>query len=509
FCTNPKLLVMDEPTTGLDVTTQAKILSLINEMKAKHNTAVLYITHNMGVVKNLCDRVAILYAGEIVDEGCVKEIFEKPAHPYTKNLMECIPSTFEDEGVKLKTIKGFLPNIGELISSCIFAPRCKYVQKQCNEEIPPVLSLSKTRKVKCFLKELPKIGDEALEKSTKVSIKEKDLLEIKNLTKFFPTPAGNSRAIDDVSFTCKQGEILGIVGESGCGKTTIARCIVGLTPKSSGDIIFNGKSLGITRKRGKDLSRKIQMVFQNPEATLNPQKTVEQIIERPLALYNVVPKGQRKRRVLELLSMVNLSDRYLSRYPHEISGGEKQRVGIARSFASNPELIVLDEPTSSLDVSVQAGILNLLHELQQKHGTTYIFIGHDLSAMRHLCDRIMVIYLGQICEIGTPQEIFSAPYHLYTEGLLSAIPVIESNLSQREVSIEGAIPSSIEAMLGCPFHTRCHKKIGKICEEEKPLELEFESGNKIYCHLSKAELLDEEPIFKLEGFNESNRKVFC
>ncbi|NOX14641.1 MAG: ABC transporter ATP-binding protein, partial [Epsilonproteobacteria bacterium] len=374
---------------------------------------------------------------------------------------------------------------------------------------PPILNLSKTAKVKCFFKTLPKIEDEVLEKSKKIIIGEKDLLKIKNLTKFFPTPAGNSRAVDNISFTCKQGEILGIVGESGCGKTTIARCIVGLTQKSDGDIVFNDKSIGIAGKRGKDLSRKIQMVFQNPEATLNPQKTVGQIIERPLALYNIVPKEQRKRRVLELLSMVNLSDRYLSRYPHEISGGEKQRVGIARSFASNPELIVLDEPISSLDVSVQAGILNLLHELQQKHGTTYIFIGHNLSAMRHLCDRIMVVYLGQICEIGTPQEIFSAPYHPYVEGLLSAIPVIEYNLTQRVVTIDGAIPSSIETIYGCPFHTRCHKKIGKICEEEKPPEVEFELGHKIVCHLSKEELLDEEPIFKLEVFNEPSKKVFC
>ncbi len=502
FCTNPKLLIMDEPTTGLDVTTQARILSLINKMKSKYNTAVLYITHDMGVVKNICDRVAILYAGEIVNEGTVKEIFEKPAHPYTQSLMECIPSTYKKEeyNVKLKTIKGFLPNLGELTSSCIFAPRCKHVQKRCREQIPPVLNLSKTGKVKCFFEELPKTEEEILEKSEKLDIEYKDLLQVKNLIKFFPTPMGNSRAVDDVSFTCKKGEIIGIVGESGCGKTTIARCIVGLTQKNGGDIIFDNKALGIVAKREKDLSRKIQMVFQNPEATLNPQKTVEQIIERPLILYNIVPKEKRKEKVLELLDMVNLRDIYLNRYPHEISGGEKQRVGIARAFASNPELIILDEPISSLDVSVQAGILNILHELQRKHGTTYIFIGHNLSIIRHLCNRIIVIYLGQICEIGTPQEIFSVPYHPYVEGLLSAIPTIESNLAQRVVTIDGAIPSAIGAISGCPFHTRCHKKIGKICEDEKPQEIEFESGHKIYCHLSKEELLNEEPIFKLEAF---------
>jgi peptide/nickel transport system ATP-binding protein len=502
FCTNPKLLIMDEPTTGLDVTTQDRILSLINEMKKAHNTAVLYITHDMGVVKNLCDKVAILYAGEIVAQGLVQDLFNSPIHPYTKSLLDCIPLTFTPDSTnneKLETIKGDLPNLMTLTSSCIFAPRCKYSEPKCFEEIPPLIKISSDRSVKCFFDKFPELEKEILCTENKINLSDDWILSIQNLKKFFPTPAGNARAIDNISFNCRKGEILGIAGESGCGKTTIARCIVGLTEKSDGDIIFKGENLSSAGKRKKELSQKIQMVFQNPESTLNPQKTVEQIIQRPLVLYSIGQKEHRKKRVAELLKMVKLNERYLSRYPHEISGGEKQRVGIARAFASNPELIVLDEPISSLDVSVQAGVLNLLHELQQKHGTTYIFIGHNLSVMRHLCNRIMVIYLGQICEIGTPKEIFSAPYHPYVEGLLSAIPVIESNLTQKDVIIDGVIPSVIEPIVGCPFYTRCHKKVGKICEEKKPPSITFNKEHIIYCHIPKEELEATDEIFGIKS----------
>ncbi len=499
FCTNPKLLVMDEPTTGLDVTTQDRILKLINMMKKEHNTAVLYITHDMGVVKNLCDRVGILYAGELVSETSVKDAFNNPPHPYTKNLLACIPSTFDVSArkTKLKVIKGSLPDLKQLKERCIFVERCQYAHDKCFNERPEMTELSPGRKSKCFLTTLAEQStiDLNLKTNTLTKPSQKDLLVVNSLSKFFPVAGGKSRAIDNISFTCKKGEILGIVGESGCGKTTIARCIIGLNEISAGDISFNENNISKIKKRSKNLKKNIQMVFQNPEATLNPQRTIGQIIGRSIALHEKMSKEDIQKKVIDLLTMVSLDERYIDRYPSEISGGEKQRVGIARAFASNPELIILDEPISSLDVSVQAGILNLLHELQEKFGTTYIFIGHNLAVMRHLCDRIMVIYLGKICEIGTPQEIFSPPYHPYVEGLLSAIPIIEPNLEQRKVSIDGEIPNSTAVIDGCYFKTRCHKKIDGLCDKTAPPFIDFGNEHKIACHVAANELTETKPIF--------------
>ena len=497
FCTNPELLIMDEPTTGLDVTTQARILDLISEMKIKHKTAILYITHDLGVVKNLCDRVAIIYAGEIVEEGDVESIFLKPVHPYTRGLLNCIPKTYSRKiDARLNDIEGFLPNLAQLKPSCIFSPRCRFVQDKCREEIPLLRDIGNERQIKCFFDDL-----EDKEKATqddeklKVNMDDDVLIKVKNLTKLYPTKRGDLRAIDDTSFECRKGEILGIVGESGCGKTTIARCIVGLEQNNGGSISFFDQPIGAIRNRSKETRRKIQMVFQNPEATLNPQKTVEEIITRPLSLYNIVPKSQRRQRAIELLKSVNLSELYLSRFPHEISGGEKQRVGIARAFATEPEVIVLDEPISSLDVSVQAGILNLLQDLQAKNNIAYIFIGHNLSVIRHLCNSIMVVYMGRVCEVGPPEELFDPPYHPYTEALLAAVPVVEPDINQREIRLEGVMPNAIDPMPGCPFHSRCPRKIGTICEEVKPKEIKVKPGHRIACHIPLEDLAAFEPIF--------------
>ena len=498
FCTNPELLIMDEPTTGLDVTTQARILDLIREMKIGHKTAILYITHNLGVVKNLCDRVAIIYAGEIVEEGDVASIFRSPAHPYTRGLLNCIPKTYTRKTEKrLDAIEGFIPNLAELKPSCIFSPRCKFVQEQCRRQAPPFMEIGPERRSKCYFTEFKEpVVDDDFEDLRASSPSKRILVAVDRLKKVYPTKRGDLRAVDDTSFECKRGEILGIVGESGCGKTTMARCIVGLEDKSAGRITFDDQDIGMVRKRSKEMRRKIQMVFQNPEATLNPQKTVEEIITRPLALYNVVPKARRRQRAIELLESVNLTELYLSRYPHEISGGEKQRVGIARAFATEPELIILDEPISSLDVSVQAGILNLLIDLQHKHNIAYIFIGHNLSVIRHLCNRVMVVYLGRMCEIGTPDELFEPPYHPYTEALLSAIPVVEPGIEQKEIRLQGAMPNAIDPLPGCAFHTRCPRKIGDICEKSAPAEVEVKSGHHIACHIPVDELSAVNPVFK-------------
>jgi len=498
FCTNPELLIMDEPTTGLDVTTQARILDLIREMKIDHRTAILYITHDLGVVKNICDRVAIIYAGEIVEEGNVASIFSNPAHPYTRGLLSCIPKTYSRKAErKLEAIEGFIPNLAELKSACIFAPRCKYAQEKCHRKVPPFRKIERGRRSKCFFTDFKESAPEDdSEKARTGSTNERVLVKVEHLKKVYPTKRGDLRAVDDTSFECKKGEILGIVGESGCGKTTMARCIVGLEDKSGGLIAFDGQEIGAVRKRSKELRRKIQMVFQNPEATLNPQKTVEAIITRPLVLYDVVPRAKRRQRVVALLESVNLDERYLSRYPHEISGGEKQRVGIARAFATEPELIILDEPISSLDVSVQAGILNLLIDLQQKHNIAYIFIGHNLGVIRYLCNRIEVVYLGKLCETGTPAELFEPPYHPYTEALLSAIPVVEPGIEQKKIRLQGAIPNAVDPLPGCAFHTRCPRKIGEICEKSVPPEVEVKKGHRIVCHIPVNDLAAVEPVFK-------------
>jgi len=499
FCTDPELLVMDEPTTGLDVTTQARILDLINEMKALHNTSILYITHDLGVSKKICDKVTIIYAGEVVEQGTVDEIFSAPAHPYTQGLIDCIPPTCasEQDGNRLSSIEGFLPNIEQLENACIFAPRCPQVQDQCHQEVPPLQQISVGHQSKCFFRAFAPTNKTAMvARPQSPTIRSETLLEVKHLKKSFPTKKGSFFAVDGVDFKCNKGEILGIVGESGCGKTTIARMLVGLEEKTSGSISFNNRKLGSYRERGKDISKKIQMVFQNPEATLNPQKTIEQIITRPLALYDMVPKSQRREKAIELLNSVNLGSHYLSKYPHEISGGEKQRVGIARAFATDPELIILDEPISSLDVSVQANILNLLQELREKRNITYIFIGHNLGVIRHLCDRIMVIYKGKICEMGTPEQVFQPPYHPYTETLLAAIPVIEPDIEQRSVRVEDEGAQVELTCSGCAFHQRCRFNIFETCQLRAPPVLDCGSGHDIACHAPLEQLRLLEPVFK-------------
>ncbi len=507
FSTYPDLLIMDEPTTGLDVTTESVILDLIDEMKIKYRIAILYITHNLGVVHRLCDKVSIIYAGRIVEMGGVKSIFYHPFHPYTLGLLRCIPRIHSQViQEKLEAIEGFLPDPAELSQFCIFGPRCPYVEDRCRSEVPPLINIGSDHFTKCFLYK-------KLEKSDKLLLLEEEkkegaissssdqecheeLLEIIDLKKVYKTSKGDLRAVDGVSFKCWKGEILGIVGESGCGKTTLARCIIGLVDINNGKITFNNKNIGmISQKRSRELCRKIQMVFQNPEATLNPQKTVEQLLTRPLALYNLVPKKERRKRVIELLESVKLGERYLPRYPHEISGGEKQRIGIARAFATNPELIICDEPISSLDVSVQAGIINLLIELQKVHKISYMFIGHDLNVIRHLSNRIIVMYMGMICEVGTSYEIFEPPYHPYTEALLSAVPVLQPNVAQKRIPLAGAVPSPIEPVYGCVFHTRCPRKIGEICTNTPPPEIEVSSGHKIYCHIPIKKLMIIEPVF--------------
>lgn len=502
--TNPELLIMDEPTTALDVTTEATILDLIHGLLEEYNTAILYITHNLGVVARVCHRVGVIYAGELMEEGTVEQVFKKELHPYTRGLLGCVPRIDADkQTVSLSSIPGFIPRPDELPPGCIFAPRCSLVEPACREARPPRTEAEPGHLTACRRYEVlaSQLGRGSAAKS-KTSVSQKGsplILEAKNIKKYFQPAAGLSslwqrgervvKAVDDMSVRVRGGFTMGIVGESGCGKTTFARCIVGLEEATAGEIELEGHKLAYAiNKRPKDLLKKIQMVFQNPDASLNPQHPVGQSVARPLVLLHNMTKKQISERVAELFASVNLPADYVYRLPHELSGGEKQRVAIARAFAANPKLMICDEPISSLDVSVQASLLNLLVDLQESKDVSYLFISHDLAAVRHISDWIAVVYLGRIWEVGAAQDVFVPPYHPYTEALLSAIPIPDPDVKQEQVRLRGSVPSAMNIPPGCRFHTRCPRKIGEICEKEEPPWQDAGKHHQICCHIPLDEL---------------------
>ena len=518
FACNPELLIMDEPTTGLDVTTEAHILDLVAKLKKTHGSAILYITHNLGVVARFCHRVAVMYAGEIVEEGLVSRVFSKPAHPYTRSLLTCIPRLdLSKRDRALNAIEGRLPNLADLPGGCIFAARCNERQDACENTsvtLDPVGD-DATDFVRCLRwREMPEFQFDrhtrdvnAMHTATILDT----LLEIENLRCYYQLRRGikefvtggaakHVHAVDDVDLVLARGQTLAIVGESGCGKTTLGRTVVGLQSATAGDLVFEGNQLaGIARAREPDLRRRIQIIFQNPDATLNPQKSVGETIRRPLDLFGLVSAAEQKNRVAELLQSVNLPPSFAQRYPHELSGGEKQRVAIARAFAAEPELIVCDEPLSALDVSVQAAILNLLVDLQKTSKTAYMFISHDLSVVRYLSDQVAVMYMGRLCEIGTPEEVFVPPYHPYTEALLSAISIPDPSIEQEIVRLEGPVPSPINLASGCRFASRCPRKVGEICEREDPPLYQFGDNHRLYCHIPREDLEKMRPVIRYAG----------
>jgi peptide/nickel transport system ATP-binding protein len=503
--TNPDLLIMDEPTTSLDVTTEAVILDLIRELLGEFRTAVLYITHNLGVVGQICHRVGVMYAGQLVEEGPVQEVFKKSLFPYTMGLLGCVPRVdLGRRGVHLDTIPGSIPRPEGLPSGCVFAPRCPMVQDQCAEARPafsepePGHSTGCRRwsEVKDFSRAFASEGSKLLQSSMAVAPIELQARHIRKHYELEPwwlgailrRPTRVVQAVDDMTLTALKGSTIGIVGESGCGKTTFARCVVGLEQPNAGEVELEGRNLAPDwAKRPPEDLRKIQAVFQNPDASLNPQQPVGVSVGRPLIL-----KGMSKRevrdRVRELFRAVRIPEDYVSRLPQELSGGEKQRVAIARAFAANPSVVICDEPLSSLDVSVQASLMNLLAQLQGAEGTTYLFISHDIAVVRHLSDQIAVVYLGQVIEIGPAESIFSPPHHPYTEALFSAIPLIDPGVSLERIRLVGSVPSAIDVPSGCRFHTRCPRKTGRICETEEPVWQDAGDKHLIRCHISAPEL---------------------
>jgi len=499
---DPTLLILDEPTTGLDATVEAEVLDLVVGLQAEFQTAVLFISHNLGVIAKMCERVGVLYAGRLVEEGSVQRVLHEPRHPYTVGLLRCIPraGARKDHG-RLDTIAGFLPNLGEELPGCVFAPRCALAQGLCHTEEPPLYDVGAEHVSRCHFHEdahrLPR--QQAAELALPpVDRSAEPLIHFDDLGKVYRQQGRDINALVEVSAAIWPGEALGLVGESGSGKTTLARALLGIVAPSAGVVTLGDRVLkGHLRQRSAAEIRALQIVFQNPDSALNRRHSVRRILRRALRKLASLSGASADGRMLELMESVRLAERYVSAKPGQLSGGLKQRLAIARAFAGNPQLVVCDEPTSALDVSVQAAILNLLVELQARQRVAYLFISHDLGVVRYISDRIAVLYLGRLMELGPADVVFTGPHHPYTEALLSAVPTIDGGGRER-IRLDGEIPSAAEPPSGCVFHTRCPRKVGQICEVQEPPLVEAESGHLMRCHipievLRQLQTVEEEP----------------
>lgn len=501
---SPDLLIADEPTTALDVTIQAQILELLSDLQKKLNMGVILITHNLGVVAEMAQDIMVMYAGKIVEKASAKELFLHPSHPYTVGLLESIPKLKVQKNLRsqLATIPGNVPHSFDYPAGCRFSPRCPFALERCSMEEPPFFSAADgTHQIACWLYENDRLFPQkdmarAYTSTNLLPLIKRDrqvspeLLKIENLSKYFCIRSKTGKqltvkAVEDISLTVHKGEVLGLVGESGCGKTTTGKLIAGLESPTVGSILYDGKDLvNISGSEKRNMCRKIQMIFQDPYSSLNPRMTVEDIVGEGLDIHNLFTSSKdRKGKISRALLDSGLSPDYMSRYPHEFSGGQRQRIGIARALVMDPELVICDEPVSALDVSIQAQVINLLQALQRNRGLTYLFVAHDLSVIRHISDRVAVMYLGRIMEIAETDELFDNWKHPYTEALLSAIP----NFSQQEedhqqrIILEGEIPSPINPPSGCPFRTRCFKKKGTICEKSFPPLVDLGGGHRVSC----------------------------
>ncbi|PWJ92562.1 MULTISPECIES: ABC transporter ATP-binding protein [Mesorhizobium] len=488
---DPSMLILDEPTTGLDATVEAEVLDLIAQLRQELSASILFISHNLAVVSNMCDRVGVLYAGMLVEEGPTEVVFNDPRHPYTVALLRCLPrgGQRKDQG-RLDTIPGFLPGIGTDIKGCAFADRCALADDRCRSELPPLYDLG-GRLSRCFhhdkAQALPRATPSDVAAAPKAAAA--PVLRVAGLNKTYASHGHALRAVKDVSLDLRPGETLGLVGESGSGKTTFARLLLGLVPPDEGGTIeLEGKALAPRlENRSDDQIKAMQIVFQNPDSALNRSHSIRHLIGRALKRLAGLSGKALEARLNDLVRSVRLTDRHLAVKPRQLSGGLKQRVAIARAFAGDPRIVVCDEPTSALDVSVQAAILNLLADLQSKEDVSYIFISHDLAVVRYLSDKIAVLYLGRIMELGPSEDVFSGPHHPYTEALLSAVPKLDQTETAR-IRLDGEIPSATNPPSGCVFHTRCPRKIGPICEQQEPPLSEAQPGHSIRCHIPYAEL---------------------
>ena len=501
LATNPRLLILDEPTTGLDATVEAEVLDLVRALRAEMGTSVLFISHNLGVIRSMCDRVGVLYAGQLVEEGRTVELLNEARHPYTVGLLRCIPRAgLRKDLHRLDTIPGTLPPLGTVITGCVYVDRCPIATDQCRTEKPPVVELENGHRSRCFHPDLaPDIprNSETLE-ITELMVHKHDsapashddsLIKLAGLSKTFGKDDETVRVLSDIALSVAAGETLGLVGESGSGKTTLAKVLLGLTHPDGGSIVqLDGKALGasLDKRTAKDVGA-VQIVFQNPDSALNRRHAVRRIVSRAVVKLGGTTKEKGAERADELLTEMRVDARLHAAKPVMLSGGLKQRVAIARAFAGNPRLVVCDEPTSALDVSVQAAILNLLVDLQRTENVSYLFISHDLGVVRYLSDRIAVLYLGRIMELGPADKVFSGPHHPYTEALVSSLPSVDGEATNR-VRLVGEVPSVAKPPSGCVLHTRCPRREGsgveQLCDTVEPDLLEVEPGHYLRCHLS-------------------------
>jgi peptide/nickel transport system ATP-binding protein len=514
----PKLLIADEPTTALDVTIQAQILDLLDRLRSELGMAVVLVTHDMGVIAGRADRVLVMYAGQIIESATTDEVFREMRHPYAEALLASVPKLDQDASVPLVSIPGLPPDLSQPIDYCRFVARCRYAQPDCAQSPPPLTQAGKARPghlAACFhqvdvdpatMAKRP----EAVAKSADLDVKVDEvglarqraraealarqpvLLRIDHVVKEFPVTSGTVvsrrigtvKAVSDVTIAIRRGETFGLVGESGCGKTTLGRLIVALEKATAGSIDFRGEN--VARLRGRALRRRrrdLQMLFQDPYASLNPRMRVGPIVREPLDVQKVGSRRDRDGVVRSLLEEVGLPAAAADLYPHEFSGGQRQRIGLARALALDPELIVADEPVSALDVSIQAQILNLLKQLQARHGLTYLFISHDLAVVKYMADTIGVMYLGKLVEVGPARDVYERAAHPYTKALIDTIPVPDPGLARhaRGRHISGELPSAIHPPSGCRFRTRC-PFAQERCAEEEPALRPFGPGHLAACH---------------------------
>jgi peptide/nickel transport system ATP-binding protein len=527
---DPKLLIADEPTTALDVTIQEQILDLLDRLRRELGMAVILITHDMGVIAGRADRVAVMYAGRKIETAETVELFTNVRHPYTEALLASIPQLDQDKTQELYSIPGLPPDLRRPPLACRFAPRCAFATERCRTEDPRLGGVDPDHPYACFYPRSSSAAEMGALGATLVAQAEKNkslmaafgqelelletvepkgaaaadgdgdgdgqrefILEFKGITKEFPVTAGQVlrrrigavHAVTDVTLAVRPGEIFGLVGESGCGKTTLGRIGVALETPTAGQIVFNGTDLGAVKgARFRELRRDLQFMFQDPYASLDPRMRVKEIISEPLDIARRGTGKERLEAVKRLLDEVGLAYDAIDRYPHEFSGGQRQRLGLARALALNPKLIVADEPVSALDVSIRAQILNLMKRLQGTYGLTYIVISHDLSVVRYISDRIGVMYLGRLVEVGPANETYDKPAHPYTAGLLEAIPVPNPQIArarQRSVAIRGELPSPIRPPSGCRFRTRC-PRAQELCAEVVPELRAFGEHHVAACH---------------------------
>jgi peptide/nickel transport system ATP-binding protein len=501
----PRLLIADEPTTALDVTIQKQILELIDDLRRRLGMAVILVTHDLGVIAGRADRATVMYAGKVVETTTTQRLFANPRHPYTEALFGALPEKAVDGSRRLYSIPGMPPDLTEPPPACRFAPRCRYAQDACRESEPPLDGSSSDHLYRCFFP----VGQDAQapdESDAKVAgvapawevpaqrpPEDGFVLAADHLVKDFAVTAngvlqrkiGEVSAVAGVSFSIRHGQTFGLVGESGCGKTTVGRLIAGLETANGGSLIVDGEDfLQLSKRERRHRSRKVQLIFQDSYASMDPRMRVGSILREPLTIQRIGSRQDQRDQIAAMLDEVGLPRAAVDRYPHEFSGGQRQRLGLARALIVRPKLVIADEPVSALDVSIQAQILNLMLDLQRDLGLTYLFISHDLSVVRYVSDTIGVMYLGKLVELGPADDVYYRPVHPYTKGLIDAVPVADpvAARGREDKGVAGELPSAINPPSGCRFRTRCPRAQELCAEQEPPLRPFSEHGHLAACH---------------------------